>query len=220
MTELINKIRNRVQAFGLPEHQYAVLGDDRCSGDTEQKNVDAAVLVPIVEERDSPAVLLTQRAEHLRLHGGQVSFPGGKVEQGDDDVVQTALRETNEEIGIDSRYVEVMGRLDYYTTLSGFRVTPVVGLVHTGFSVQPDGVEVDEAFLVPLAFFFDEKNVEIRQGHFRGALRETYVYAYQDRVIWGATAGMLVNLRERVTGVPLSARPARRSSPPFTLDVN
>ena len=156
----------------------------------------AAVLVPLVERADGVTVLLTQRTEHLNHHAGQISFPGGRVEPEDTDVIDTALRETEEEIGLDRAYVEVVGRLDIYETVTGFSITPVVGFVREDFSLAIDGQEVAEAFEVPLAFLLDPANHQRHSREFNGARRHYYALPYQDRYIWGATAGMLVNLCE------------------------
>ena len=158
--------------------------------------IDAAVLIPIVDRADGMTVLLTQRTEHLNDHAGQVSFPGGRVEAGDADPVATALRETEEEIGLAASHVEVIGRLDDYLTRTGFLVTPVVGLVAPPFTLELDSFEVAEAFEVPLAFVLDAANHERHSRVWNGAERYFYVLPFEDRYIWGATAGILVNLFE------------------------
>ncbi len=159
----------------------------------------AAVLVPLVDHPDGMTVLLTQRTEHLSDHAGQVSFPGGRVEAGDADDVATALRETEEEIGLDRGHVDIVGHLDTCITGTGFRVTPVVGVVTPPFSLTLDSFEVAEVFEVPLAFVLDASNHQRRAARFRGVRREFYVLPYEDRYIWGATARMLVNLHDLVT---------------------
>ncbi|MDZ5647392.1 CoA pyrophosphatase [Nitrospirillum sp. BR 11828] len=162
---------------------------------------DAAVLVPLVDRPDGMTVLLTQRTAHLAAHGGQISFPGGRVELEDTDAVATALRETEEEVGLPPTQVEVVGRLDTYHTRTGFRVVPVVGLVQPPFFLQPDPSEVQEVFEVPLAFILDPGSRQRQSREFKGALRHFWVFPYNERYIWGATAGMLVNLCD-VLGVP------------------
>ncbi|MCP5151060.1 MAG: CoA pyrophosphatase [Ectothiorhodospiraceae bacterium] len=157
----------------------------------------AAVLVPLVEHPDGLTVLLTQRTDHLQHHPGQVSFPGGRIEPEDDGPVGAALRETEEEIGLDASYVEVVGCLDDYETVTAYRVTPVVGFVTPGFDLTLDPFEVADAFEVPLAFILDPRN---HQTHFRirdGVRRHYYVFEYGPHYIWGATAGMLMNLSRR-----------------------
>ncbi|WP_218044711.1 CoA pyrophosphatase [Aestuariispira insulae] len=156
--------------------------------------VPAAVLVPIIEREDGLTVLLTKRTDHLNDHAGQVSFPGGRVEPDDDSLIETALRETEEEIGLDRRHIETIGQLDRYITRTGFDVTPVVGLVRPPFSLSPDSFEVAEIFEVPLSFFMARENHEKRSREWQGKTRYFYVMPYLEYYIWGATAGMLVNL--------------------------
>ena len=154
----------------------------------------AAVLVPLIEHAGGLTVLLTQRTDHLNDHAGQVSFPGGKIDDTDADAVEAALRETHEEVGIEPARVEVVGRLDDYVTGTGFTITPVVGLLAPGFAVIPDPFEVADVFEVPLAFFLDPANHHRESRVWKGRERHFYVMPYEDRYIWGATAGMLVNL--------------------------
>lgn len=156
----------------------------------------AAVLVPIVGREDGLTVLLTRRSEDLAVHKGQISFPGGGVEEEDVDHIQTALRETEEEIGLAREHVEVIGRLDSYTTRTGFEVTPVVGLIRPPFEVMPDPVEVAEIFEVPLSFILDPANHERHSRAWEQSVRYFWAMPYQQYYIWGATAGMLVNLAD------------------------
>jgi 8-oxo-dGTP pyrophosphatase MutT (NUDIX family) len=160
--------------------------------------VAAAVLIPLVERDGGMTVLLTQRTDHLDDHPGQISFPGGRAEAGDADPVETALRETEEEIGLGRRHIDVLGRLDTYDTVTGFRITPVIGAVAPGFSLTLDSFEVAEAFEVPLAFILDARNCERRTIVFEGRPREFYALPYQGRFIWGATAGILLRLRDKL----------------------
>jgi len=159
----------------------------------------AAVLVPIVEHSVGPTVLLTQRTKHLRSHPGQVSFPGGRVEKEDKGPVDTALRETEEEIGLHRSKVEIMGALDVYETGTGFVITPIVGIVTPGFKLELDSFEVAEAFEVPLDFFLDPANHTMDSAEWQGATRHYYDMPYEGYRIWGATAGMLVNLHNKLT---------------------
>lgn len=164
--------------------------------------VDAAVLVPLVfHDTGGPTVLLTQRTAHLAHHPGQISFPGGRLETCDEDIVSCALRETEEEIGLRPEQVEILGRLDLYVTITGFRVTPIVGVARPPLVFQPDPFEVADVFEVPLAFVLNPAN---HQRHFRimpsGQKRHYYAIPFGDRYIWGATAGMLVNLSEVLGG--------------------
>ncbi len=160
----------------------------------------AAVLVPIIERSGGMSVLLTRRTGHLQAHAGQISFPGGRLEEGDSDAVAAALRETEEEIGLARDRVDVVGRLDTYQTRTGFEITPFVGLVRLPFRLTLDSFEVEEAFELPLEFVLDPTH---HQRHSRvegGVERYFYVLPYRDYFIWGATAGMLVNLYEILAG--------------------
>ncbi len=156
----------------------------------------AAVLVPIVARPDGPTILLTQRTDHLPDHPGQISFPGGRIEPGDRDEVDAALRETEEEVGLARDHVEVLGRLDDYAVRTGYLVTPVVGLVSPPFELTPDPIEVAEIFEVPLGFLLNSANHSRGQRVYKGVAREFHVLTYEQRYIWGATAGMLINLYE------------------------
>jgi len=159
----------------------------------------AAVLVPIVAHPEGETVLLTKRTDHLRTHSGQVSFPGGRVETGDKGPVETALRETEEEIGLHRSHIEVIGALDIYETGTGFAITPIVGIVRPGFSLVLDDYEVADAFEVPLDFFLDPANHTMQATEWQGAMRHYYDMPYDGYRIWGATAGMLVNLHQILT---------------------
>jgi 8-oxo-dGTP pyrophosphatase MutT (NUDIX family) len=171
--------------------------EDELPRPADGSGVPAAVLVPLVVRDDGISVLLTRRTAHLDHHAGQISFPGGRMEPGDFDPVATALRETQEEIGLDASHIEVLGRLDGYVTITGFAVVPIVGLVHPPFDLRPDPFEVDEVFEVPFSFILDPAN---HQRHFRegadGLRRYFYALPYGQYYIWGATAAMLVNLAE------------------------
>lgn len=158
----------------------------------------AAVLFPIVLRQDGPTVLLTQRTAHLRDHAGQISFPGGRVEASDQSTLHTALRETEEEIGLAREHIEPIGYLPEYRTGTGFRVTPVVALVRPPFDLKIDPFEVAEVFEVPLAFLLDPVNHQRHSIHHRGALRQYFAMPYGDYFIWGATAGMIRSLTERL----------------------
>jgi 8-oxo-dGTP pyrophosphatase MutT (NUDIX family) len=157
----------------------------------------AAVLLPIVV-RPEPTILFTRRTEHLSRHGGQVSFPGGRVHPDDVSLVETALRETQEETGITSGFVSVAGFLDPYETGTGYAILPVVGLLSEGFPLLPEPNEVAEIFEVPLAFLLDPGNRERHSREWQGRRREYYAFTYDGHYIWGATAAILVNLTERL----------------------
>ncbi len=154
----------------------------------------AAVLVPIVAHPAELTVLFTQRTSQLRSHSGQVSFPGGRAEPEDASPELTALREAEEEIGLPAECVEIVARLPDYLTRTGFRVTPVVGLLTPPLELAPDRREVEEVFEVPLAFLLDARNHLRETRELRGETVGYYVMQYGKRRIWGATAGMLVNL--------------------------
>jgi 8-oxo-dGTP pyrophosphatase MutT (NUDIX family) len=157
------------------------------------KPMPAAVLVGLVDRAAGPALLLTQRTEHLRDHAGQICFPGGRIEPGDASAAAAALREAEEEIGLDPARVGIIGTLPPYRTVTGFRIDPVVGWISPPFELRPDPFEVAEAFEVPLHFVLDPENHR-RQSYRRGPVtRGYYVVPYQGRFIWGATAGILVN---------------------------
>ena len=175
---------------------YAVAGVAR----EERFLTPAAVLVPLVDRREGLTVLLTQRTDHLLHHGGQISFPGGRVEEHDTGPVETALRETEEEIGLERRHVEIIGFLDLYQTVTGFLITPVVSFVEPGFALNPDPFEVAEVFEVPLSFILDPRNHELRSRLYKGLERRFYVLPYENRYIWGATAAMLVSFAKRLAG--------------------
>jgi 8-oxo-dGTP pyrophosphatase MutT (NUDIX family) len=155
---------------------------------------DAAVLVPVVNRADGLHLLFTQRTPHLDAHAGQISFPGGRVEATDASREETALRETEEEIGLGRAAVTLLGRLPDYAIPSGFRITPVVGWVDPPFVVKPDPFEVAEVFEAPLGHFLEAANYERREFHFRGRHRHYLAVPYEGRYIWGATAGMLYTL--------------------------
>ncbi len=156
----------------------------------------AAVLVPIVIHCDGPTILLTKRTAHLSDHAGQISFPGGRIEPSDADADAAALRETHEEVGLEPDRVRIVGRLSPYITVTGYTITPVVGLVTPPFTLTPDPFEVADTFEVPLAFILDPTNHERHSRETEFGRRHFYVLPYQDRYIWGATAGMLVNLAQ------------------------
>lgn len=158
----------------------------------------AAVLVPIVDRPDGLSMLLTRRTEHLKSHAGQVAFPGGREEAGDYDAVACALRETEEEIGLQRRFVDVVGMLDAYVTVTAFAVTPVVALVTPGFELTPDAGEVDEVFEVPLSFLLDPANHQKGSRTWNGTVRHFFAMPYKGHYIWGATAGMLLDLYRKV----------------------
>ncbi len=160
----------------------------------------AAVLVPIIEREHELTVLLTQRTAHLHDHPGQISFPGGRCEAADASPIATALRESQEEIGIDPSRVEVLGILPDYHTITGYRVTPVVGLIRPPLDLALDSFEVAAAFETPLAFLMDPHNCQRHTVEVSGVSRQYYAMPYEGRFIWGATAGMIVGLQRFLFG--------------------
>jgi 8-oxo-dGTP pyrophosphatase MutT (NUDIX family) len=170
---------------------FSVYGDD---GAGDEGATVAAVLIPIVAHRAGLTVLFTQRTTHLKSHSGQVSFPGGRAEPGDASAEFTALREAGEEIGLPEDRVEILARLPDYHTRTGYRVTPVIGLLTPPLELAPDPREVADVFEVPLAFLLDPRNRQRRTREFQGQTVGFYAFEHEGRVIWGATAGMLVNL--------------------------
>jgi 8-oxo-dGTP pyrophosphatase MutT (NUDIX family) len=157
----------------------------------------AAVLIPVVEH-DEPTVLLTMRAAHLNSHAGQISFPGGKIDPTDASPLDAALREAEEEIGLDRSHVDPVGYLDLYATGYGFRILPTLARVSPGFQLTINTSEVDDAFEVPLSFLMNPSNHQLHSKEFRGAERSYYAMPFAERYIWGATAGILRVLYERI----------------------
>ena len=161
----------------------------------------AAVLVPIIVRSEGLSLLFTQRTQHLAQHAGQISFPGGGVEPGDHDAVAAALRETQEEVGIDPAQMHPFGYLDCLETVSGFCVTPVVAELDADYCATLNPHEVAEVFEAPLAFFLDPTNLRRRCIDYRGRPREIFEFLYNGKNIWGATAAILLNLMLRIQAV-------------------
>jgi 8-oxo-dGTP pyrophosphatase MutT (NUDIX family) len=157
----------------------------------------AAVLVPIID-REEPSVLLTQRAAHLPDHPGQISFPGGKIDKADDTPKAAALREAEEEIGLDRQRVTPLGYLDLYMTTLGYRIVPVIARLDPGFALKLNTMEVDNTFEVPLSFLMNQENHKRHSRDWQGMTRHYYAIPYGERYIWGVTAGILRNLHERI----------------------
>lgn len=157
----------------------------------------AAVLVPVIA-RPEPSVLLTLRTPDLSSHSGQIAFPGGKIDPGDASPLSAALREAQEEIGLDERFIDPIGYLDLYLTFSGFRILPLLARVEPGYSLTVNPSEVADAFEVPLDFLMNPGNHQRHSRDWKGIERHYYAMPFQDRYIWGVTAGILRNLYERI----------------------
>lgn len=196
-------LRERLAGTCLPEDPTDVVlppGSERWPADIRRQLstalTPAGVLIPVFERNGALSVLLTQRSAHLKHHAGQVSFPGGRMETGDRDIAQTALRETYEEVGIRPEEVTVIGFLDPMPTVTGYAVTPVIGLVTGQAEIRVDHTEVEYAFEVPLTFFVDERNEMPSERVFRGRKIPIIEFRYDGQRIWGVTAHIFVELRK------------------------
>jgi len=176
------------------ENRHVIAADIITKRQAAGKVTRAAVLIPLLLKDDGLWVLLTQRTNHLHDHAGQISFPGGRMDPDDQSPNETALRESEEEIGLDRKRVEIIGHLPQYLTVSGYSVTPVVGLVQAQAEYVLDEFEVADIFEVPLSFLLDPANHQVRVWQSEQGGRRFYAMPYENRFIWGATAGMLRNL--------------------------
>ena len=161
--------------------------------------IPAAVLVGLLARPEGPSILLTQRTAHLKDHAGQISLPGGRIEVTDPDAEAAALREAEEEIGLDPARVELLGPLPTYDTITGFRIHPIVGWIEPPIELAPDPFEVADVFELPLAFALNRDNQQQDSYERDGRRRHFYVLRWQERYIWGATAGILVNFARLLT---------------------
>lgn len=184
-----------------PEH-FPVHGDHRLAAmlAPEDGNLHkpAAVLIPIIARPDEATVLFTHRAQHLKDHAGQIAFPGGKIDAQDKTPIDAALREAEEEIGLERHFIEPLGLLDPYLSSTGYRILPIVGLVAPRFTLRPDPREVESVFEAPLGFLMDPTQHKEHEREWRGATRRYFAMPYQDHYIWGVTAGILRMLYERL----------------------
>jgi 8-oxo-dGTP pyrophosphatase MutT (NUDIX family) len=205
-TEFFDRVRARLRfeiPAGLTDPNLIPASGDRGTDRMleilarEQPIRPAAVLIPVVDH-PQPTVLLTQRSAHLNDHAGQISFPGGKIDATDASPLETALREAEEEVGLKREFIDPIGYLDLYGTSFGFRILPTVARVRPGFELHINRSEVDDAFEVPLAFLMDPANHQLHSKEFRGMERYYYAMPYEERYIWGATAGILRVLYERI----------------------
>ncbi len=160
--------------------------------------IPAAVLVPLVVHEDGLNVMLTKRTDHLNNHGGQISFPGGRVDDSDRDALHTALRETEEEVGLHSKDIEIIGELDEYIVGTGYLVNPIIGVIEPPFELTLHEGEVAEVFEVPLEFLITPENMKRHAREFEGIKRHYFAITWEKYFIWGATAGMLRNLSQRL----------------------
>ena len=180
------------------EHGDHLLNPELVRITTGLKLKDAAVLVPVVDDGDEAKVILTQRTATLRKHSGQIAFPGGAIDPEDGSPERAAVREAQEEIGLDPRFVEPLARLPDYYAGTGFRITPVLAVVRRGFELELNPTEVADVFEVPLSFLMNEANHQRGSRMLDGAERQFYLMPYQNRNIWGITAGILRTLYERL----------------------
>jgi 8-oxo-dGTP pyrophosphatase MutT (NUDIX family) len=198
--------RLRRSLLALPDHrpEHSRLGGLATSSqqlreqllENQPAMLAAAVLVPIITAPGAPALLLTVRASHLRRHAGQISFPGGRLEATDLDIAAAAIRETGEEIGIGAQFIEPIGFLSDLLVQTGYRITPVVALLRPGFTLSADSTEVAEVFELPLAAAVAPQSYRLRRRVLRGLEVEGWELPFGGYEIWGATAGILANLRE------------------------
>jgi 8-oxo-dGTP pyrophosphatase MutT (NUDIX family) len=199
------ELRSRLAAAPKPAERIAVpVSSDDALDLIEHAPKPAAVLVLFVLG-PAPGVLLTKRTAHLSTHAGQVSFPGGRIDPGDPTPEAAALREAQEELGLDPARVELAGRLEEYVTGTGYRITPVLGLLPAGASLgglglSPSADEVEAVFELPIAVVMDPLAPQRRRAHYRGRWREFWVWPHPEHYIWGATAAILVNLAARLRG--------------------
>ena len=196
--EIVRRVaeRSRRLASGLPVASPPIGSDFSLNGMVAVPEVwrPASVLMPLIRRETGITVLLTQRTEDMPSHAGQIAFPGGRRQVEDIDATATALRETEEEVGLTRDFIEVIGALDLYRTGTGYQITPIVGIVTPGFTMRADPREVADVFEVPLDHFLDERNHRIDSRVWQGRERRYYAMPYGERYIWGATAGMLKNL--------------------------
>jgi len=187
--DLISSIRVALDEGGIPSSDFDLNPDFKKPTDGVLR--PAGVLAPVIIRDGVAELILTKRSSALKHHPGQIAFPGGKQDENDDDVVAAALREAHEEIGLPPNLVDVLGILPTHETVTGFQVTPVIGLVREEFVITPEPGEVEEVFFVPLSHVLKEANFSVQSRRWRGQMRSYYAVPYGPYYIWGATARML-----------------------------
>ncbi len=199
---LIDRLRLRLDPVDTPDMSPR-FGDGDLNGvptPTGQTLKPAAVIAPLLIHDGPPRLLLTERASHLNKHAGQIAFPGGRIEAEDASPLDAALREMHEEVGIGRAHVDVLGRFDPYETVTGYCVTPFVGIVRPGYQIMADPSEVADVFETPFEFLMNPDNHQRQSRVWQGRERHFYAMPWQERYIWGATAGMLKSLHDRLYG--------------------
>ncbi|WP_300542121.1 CoA pyrophosphatase [Maricaulis sp.] len=199
---LIGRLRDRLDPVDAPA-AAPVRSDGDLNGGLPDRVTpprEAAVLAPLIVHDGPPRLLLTERAAHLPRHAGQIAFPGGRVDPAGETPAQAAVRELEEEVGIAPEHVELIGRFDGYLTVTGFHVTPFVGVLRPGYVLRPDPGEVADVFETPFDFLMDPANHRRHSRAWQGHTRHFYAMPWEGRYIWGATAGMLKSLHDRLYG--------------------
>jgi 8-oxo-dGTP pyrophosphatase MutT (NUDIX family) len=191
------ELRARLSAIAAEPLPSKVAHGDEVLEVLDRPTVPAAVLVPVILG-SPPTILLTKRNAHLNRHGGQVSFPGGRIDADDPDAEAAALREAEEEIALDRSRVEILGRMADYVTGTGYRITPVLGLLPPGLALRPAPDEVEAVFELPIGVLLDPSAPKRRRHHVRGIWREYWVWPHPEHYIWGATAAILVHLAQKL----------------------
>jgi 8-oxo-dGTP pyrophosphatase MutT (NUDIX family) len=194
------ELRARLTAIAAEPLPGEVAHGDDVLEVLDRPPVPAAVLVPVILG-PTPGILLTKRNAHLNQHGGQVSFPGGRIDTDDEDAEAAALREAEEEIALDRAQVEVVGRMADYVTGTGYRITPILGLLPPGLALRPAPEEVEAVFELPIGVLLDPDAPRRQRHHVRGIWREYWVWPHPDHYIWGATAAILVHLAQKLRAV-------------------